>query len=143
MWLIRIDECRHGFLNAGFATRLPQLSFFFPYTRFILPSQENGRPRRAPHEDLSGYTAEQRVARWRERARKYSNSARQRVEQLLQELKEDVDSMRIYNIIMEEAPHMVTVLSMDIHCLVLYANKAFERVLGHMPDELVGRYERK
>ena len=100
----------------------------------------DAKPRRAPRENLDGLTAEERVQRRKERARLYSNVARERYEQLQRELEGDVAAMRMFQALVEEAPQMVAVLSMDVHCLVLYANAAFKHQLVRPAVSLLGRW---
>lgn len=70
------------------------------------------------------------------RARMYSDAARRRKRDIAGEMLQDVAELRMYRILVEEAPHIVLTLSPDIHCHVLYANKAFARIL-HVKTELV------
>ena len=100
----------------------------------------DGKPRRAPRENLDGLTAEERVERRKQRARIYSNVARERYDRLQQELEGDVAAMRMFQALVEEAPQMVAVLSTDVHCLVLYANAAFTRQLARPAASLLGRW---
>ena len=84
-------------------------------------------------------TAEQRVQRRKDRARYYTSIARERHDQLHRDLGRAVAAMCIFRTAIEEGPQMVLVLSMDIRCLILYANKAFMRRLFVSPTRLLGR----
>ena len=94
---------------------------------------------RAPREDLSTLTAEEKVERRKARARVYYYHARKRDEAKRQALAEDVDMMQVFRHIVEDAPDMMAVVSPDLNCFLLYANEAFERVLGFLPDRLLGQ----
>ena len=94
---------------------------------------------RAPREDLSGLTAEEKVERRKARARVYSNHARKRDEVKKQALVEDVDMMQLFRHVVEDAPHMVAVVSPDLDCTFRYANEAFARILGFLPHRLLTR----
>ncbi len=96
--------------------------------------------KRAPRQDLSGYSAEERVERRKTRARAYSQNARVRNKALLQDIQEDVGALAIFRTLVEEAPHIVLVLSMDLKGTVLYANEALNDVLHLPPATLLGRY---
>ena len=57
--------------------------------------QKPTKKRRAPREDLSGLTAEEKVERKKQRARVYSHFARKRNDAIMAELKKDVEEMRV------------------------------------------------
>ena len=101
--------------------------------------EKEEKKRRAPREDLSTLTAEEKVERRKAKARVYSHHARKRDEAKMQALAEDVDMMQVFRRIVEDAPDMMAVVSPDLDCSFLYANEAFERVLGFLPHRLLGR----
>jgi PAS domain-containing protein len=107
--------------------------------RATFPQDADKKAKRAPREDLSGLTAEERVERRRARARAYSHCARQRHKALLQEARVDLAAMELYRTIIENAPHIVMVLSADLQSTVLYANKAVSRLLCIVDSDVVGR----
>lgn len=111
------------------------VSFYFCAS---LQVQEDKR-RRAPREDLTGLTPAQMVERRKARARVYSSQARDRWERHQRDLENAVTAMRMFKTVVEEAPHMLIVLSMDVTCLVLYANMAVTRCLSSPPVGLLGR----
>lgn len=94
--------------------------------------------KRAPREDLSAYSAEEQVARRKMRARTYSRNARRRHRQLKDEMADDVEEMRIWEVMVQLAPHIILVVSSDIHCRVLYANDAVTKTLCIAPERLIG-----
>lgn len=69
----------------------------------------------------------------------YSDAARQRKRDVLGEMMRDMAGMRVYRTLVEEAPHIVLVLSPDIQCRVLYANKALTRILHVKTEAVLGR----
>ena len=101
--------------------------------------EKEEKKRRAPREDLSTLTAEEKVERRKARARVYSHHARKRDEAKMQALAEDVDMMQVFRRIVEDAPDMMAVVSPDLDCSLLYANEAFGRVLGFVSHRLLGR----
>ena len=101
--------------------------------------EKDEKRRRAPREDLSMLTAEEKVEWRKARARVYSHHARKRDEAKKQALAEDVDVLHIFRHIVEHAPDMMAVVSPDLDCSLLYANEAFERVLGFLAQRLLGR----
>jgi len=101
--------------------------------------EKEEKKRRAPREDLSTLTAEEKVERRKAKARVYSHYARKRDEAKMQALTEDVDMMQVFRRILEDAPDMMAVFSPDLGCSFLYANEAFERFLGFLPHRLLGR----
>ena len=101
--------------------------------------EKEEKKRRAPREDLSTLTAEEKVERRKARARVYSHHARKRDEAKMQALAEDVDMMQVFRRIVEDAPDMMAVVSPDLESALLYANEAFGRVLGFLPHRLLGR----
>jgi len=66
------------------------------------------------------------VERRKARARVYSHHALKRDEAKMQSLAEDVDMMQVFRRIVEDAPDMMAVVSPDLDCSFLYANKDFE-----------------
>ena len=101
--------------------------------------EKETKKHRAPREDLSGLTAEEKVERRKARARVYSNHARKRDEARKQALVEDVDMMQLFRHVVEDAPHMIAVVSPDLDCTFRYANEAFARILGFLPHRLLTR----
>jgi PAS domain S-box-containing protein len=101
--------------------------------------EKDEKKRRAPREDLSMLTAEEKVERRKARARVYGHHARKRDEAKMQALVEDVDMMQVFRYIVGDAPDMMAVVSPDLDCSLLYANEAFERVLGSLAQRLLGR----
>jgi PAS domain S-box-containing protein len=101
--------------------------------------EKETKKRRAPREDLSNLTAEEKVERRKARARVYSHYSRKRDEARLEALEKDVSIMQVFQHIVEDAPDMLTVVSPDLDALVLFANEAFTRVLGVNPKGLVGK----
>jgi PAS domain-containing protein len=94
---------------------------------------------RAPREDLSTLTAEEKMERRKARSRVYSQHARKRDEAKRQALAEDVDMMQVFRCIVEDAPDMMAVVSPDLDCLLLYVNEVFRRILGFVPHRLLGQ----
>ena len=101
--------------------------------------EKDEKRRRAPREDLSALTAKEKVERRKARARVYSQHARKRDEAQKQVLAEDVGMLQIFRYIVDDAPYMVAVVSPDLDFNLLYANDAFERVLGFLAQRLFGR----
>ena len=60
--------------------------------------EKEEKKRRAPREDLSTLTAEEKVERRKARARVYSHHARKRDEAKMQALAEDVDMMQVFRL---------------------------------------------
>jgi PAS domain-containing protein len=112
------------------------LSHFTPLKPY---AQKPPKGQRAPREDLSPYTAEDKVERRKARAREYSTIARKRQEAIETAFKLDLGYMRSFRVIMEEGPHMVAVVAPDLEANVLYANGAFHRALAVHPKRLLGR----
>jgi len=134
-------------LNAGLATsrcqpgqegaRVGMLPGLRP--EYMQTYEKEKKKCRAPREDLSTLTAEEKVERRKAKARIYSHHARKRDEANMQALAEDVGMMQVFRRIVEDAPDMMAVVSPDLDCSFLYANEAFERVLGFLPHRLLGR----
>ncbi len=57
--------------------------------------QKSESTSRAPREDLSGFTAEQKMERRRQRARVYSHYSRQRSKSVFQALQHDVAALTV------------------------------------------------
>ena len=106
---------------------------------FVLPVQQSiEKKRRAPKEDLSGLTAEEKAERRKIRARIYNRLSRNRRYRLHDDLRSNVNRMGIYKNIVDDAPDMMCVISPDIQSQVLYINKAAQCVLQIEPAQLVG-----
>jgi hypothetical protein len=84
-------------------------------------------------------SAEERVARRKQRAREYSRRARERHQAQAAELAELADALGLARDIMELAPNVYLTLSPDVQALVLYANTATRRALGMDPAAILGR----
>lgn len=69
----------------------------------------------------------------------YSDVARRRKRDVLDEMLQDVAELRIYRALVEEVPHIVLVLSSDIQCRVLFASTAFTRILFVKTDLVLGK----
>jgi len=104
---------------------------------FQLP-QKPAKGRRAPREDLTTYTAEEKVERRKARARIYSDIARKRQEEINDKLKRDIVYMRCFRELVEQAPCLMAVLAPDLEAKVLYANGAFGRLLRLPAARVVG-----
>ena len=76
------------------------------------------------------------LARRKMRSRVYSQRARVRHRQLKEELADDVDELRMWEAMVEDAPHIILVLSADIHGRVLYANKAMSETFHIAPRRI-------
>lgn len=72
------------------------------------------------------------------RARMYNRLSRRRHEVLHTDLRADVEQMRIYKDIVDDAPDMMYIISPDIQSQVLYVNKAVRRVLHTESSQLLG-----
>jgi PAS domain-containing protein len=80
------------------------------------------------------------VARRNERARIYTNQARQRAEDQQRELEQELVGFRRFAAIVETAPHMgLLVLRADLHALVLYASEPVQRLLGLRHEAILGQ----
>lgn len=80
-----------------------------------------------------------KVQRRKLRARVYSNSARERNKALLQDIRQDVQALRPFHALVDDAPHIVLVLSDDLQCRVLYANATVTQVLHMSVASVLGR----
>lgn len=110
-----------------------------PPPSFPKTIQKPPKGRRAPREDLSVYTAEEKVERRKARAREYSNTARVRQEAAESEFKFDLGFMRSFRMMIEDAPNMFAVVTPDLEASVVYANGAFDRVANMAPKMVVGK----
>ncbi len=106
---------------------------------FMRRYEKETKKHRAPREDLSNLTAEEKVERRKARARIYSHYSRKRDEARMEALEKDVSMMQVFQHIVEDAPDMLTVISPDLDSFILFANEAFSRVLGLNPKGLVGK----
>lgn len=106
----------------------------------LLPQQTAPKGVRAPRQDLSGYSAEERVQRRKTRARVYSHNARQRNKVLLHEIRHDIAALAVFRDLVEKAPHIMLVLSMDLQATILYANDALNDTLHLSSPAILGRY---
>ena len=111
-------------------------SYFIPIEPY---AQKPPKGQRAPREDLTPYTAEEKVERRKARAREYSTIARKRQEAIDTEFKLDLGYMRSFRVIMEEGPNMVAVVAPDLDASMLYVNAAVGRALAVNPKRLLGR----
>ena len=100
--------------------------------------QPNDNQNRAPREDLSGLTAQEKVDRRKARARIYTQLSQTRRKQSFKRLSKHVERMRVYQSVVEEGPDIVVTLSADVHCRILYANEAIQRILHADSKAIVG-----
>ena len=100
--------------------------------------QPSENQNRAPREDLSGLTAQEKVDRRKARARIYTQLSQSRRKQSFKRLSEHVERMRVYQSVVEEGPDLVVTLSADAHCRILYANEAIQRILHVDPKAIAG-----
>ena len=100
--------------------------------------QPNDNQNRAPREDLSGLTAQEKVDRRKARGRVYTQLSQKRRKQSFKRLSEHVERMRVYQSAVEEGPDIVVTLSADVHCRILYANAAIQRILHVDPKAIAG-----
>ena len=78
--------------------------------------------RRTPHMDFSKLTADEQEIRKRARARQYSASARQRRLDRVQELRDQVETSSVFQVLVQAAPDAVLLLSLDGRARILFAN---------------------
>lgn len=83
-------------------------------------------------------TAEEKLERRKMRARMYNRLSRRRREVLHNDLRIDVERMRAYKDIVDDAPDVMAIISPDIQSQVLYINKAVRHVLHTEPSRLLG-----
>lgn len=105
---------------------------------FILYIQKPPKGRRAPREDLTSFSAEEKVERRKARARIYSDIARKRQEAINDKLKRDIVYMRCFREVVEQAPCLMAVLAPDLEARVLYGNGAFGRLLQVPATSVMG-----
>jgi len=80
------------------------------------------RKRRAPRTDLSKLTAEEQTNWKKARARQYSALARQRQVEKEVELKEKVETLSMFQVLVKAAPDAVLLLSPDVRARILFVN---------------------
>ena len=78
--------------------------------------------RRAPRMDLSKLTAEEQERWIKARARQYSASARQRQSDRMQDLRDQLEISRVFQVLVDAAPDAVLLLSPDERARILFAN---------------------
>lgn len=88
---------------------------------------------------MTNCTAQVRIDWRKARARSYSTDARQRIKTQVKLLQHGLENLRMFRSLVDEAPHIVLVLSDDIHCEVLYANHAIGRLLYVPAASVLGR----
>jgi hypothetical protein len=109
-----------------------------------LQANSSSIKRRAPRTDLSKLTAEEQE-RWKKaQARQYSASARQRQVARVQGLRDKVQALGIFEVLVEAAPDAVLLLSPDGWARILFANDQSSHLLRPAPsgangEALVGR----
>lgn len=101
---------------------------------YVAPRRNN-----YPREDMLGLTAEEKLERRRERARMYSHMARKRQEANVQELRNQVTALMVYQEMVEDGPDVVLVISPDIDSRILFSNAASGRLLQTLPATLLGQ----
>jgi len=106
--------------------------------KYLTPAQTGAKLPRAPRNDLSTLTAEEKVERRKARAREYSRVARLRSEELAVELTRDVEAMRAFEAMVEESPALRLVLAPDLNALVMYANRTAVRLLSSISNSTSG-----
>lgn len=101
-------------------------------------TQPNDNQNRAPREDLSGLTAQEKVDRRKARGRIYTQLSQKRRKLSFKRLSEHVERMRVYQSMVEEGPDIMVTLSADVHCRILYANQAIQHILHVDSRAIVG-----
>lgn len=79
------------------------------------------------------------MERRKERARVYSHIARRRQEGFMKDLKEDVEHLTVFRLLVEEGPDCIMVLSSDLKSKVLFIEGAVACGLSSEPQGLLGR----
>ncbi len=114
------------------------------YETLRLQANSSSIKRRAPRTDLSKLTAEEQE-RWKKaQARQYSASARQRQVAREQDLRDKVQALSIFEVLVETAPDAVLLLSPDGRARILFVNDQGSHLLrpassGTKDEALVGR----
>ncbi|CAN0072399.1 unnamed protein product, partial [Phaeothamnion confervicola] len=85
--------------------------------------------------------SEEEKREWaREQNREHSRLSRARRKEREQQLMSDATRLRVFRTLLDELPDLVSLHSDGTHDLMfLYANAAFQRLLGHHPAALMGR----
>jgi hypothetical protein len=102
------------------------------------------RKRRAPRTDLSKLTAEEQTSLKRAKARRYSDSARRRQAEKEEELRDMVEALSIFQVLIKAAPDGVLLLSSSVGVRILFTNDRCSKLLrlplrGGGEQPLVGR----
>ena len=102
------------------------------------------RKRRAPRIDVSKLTAEWQTRWKRAKARQYSAVARRRQAEIEDELRETVEALSIFRVLIKAAPDAVLLLSPCVQARILFANDRCSKLLrlplwGGEEQPLVGR----
>jgi len=102
------------------------------------------RKRRAPRTDLSKLTAGEQTRWKRAKARQYSASARRRHAEKDEKLRDTVETLSIYRVLIKAAPDAVLLLSPGVQARILFANVRCSKLLrlpwwGGEKQSLVGR----
>ena len=92
-------------------------------------SNHLNRKRRAPRTDLSKLTAEEQTRWKRAKARQYSASARRRQAEREDELRDTVEALSIYRVLIKAAPDAVLLLSSGVQARILFANDRCSKLL--------------
>jgi len=114
------------------------------YETLCLQVSSSSVQRCAPRTDLSKLTAAEQ-ARWKKaRARQYSALARQRQMDREQDLRDQVETLSIFQVLVKAAPDPVLLLSPDGRACILFANDQCGHLLrlgslGMKGQSLVGR----
>lgn len=118
------------------------------YETLRLQANSSSIKRRAPRTDLSKLTAEEQE-RWkkaqaRQYSRQYSASARERQVVREQDLRDKVQTLSIFQVLVEAAPDAVLLLSPDGRACILFVNDQGSQLLwpassGVKEEALVGR----
>lgn len=103
-------------------------------------SQDEQGQARASRKDLTGRPAQAKIE-WRKiRARNYSKNARERTKAVIAMTTQEVRGLQIFRTLVEEAPHILFVLSRDLNCQVLYVNASINRLLHIKTSSMLGRW---
>ena len=102
------------------------------------------RKRRAPRADLSKLTAEEQTRWKRAKARQYSASARRRQAEKEEDLRDTVEGLSIFRVLIKAAPDGVLLLSPGMRARILFVNDRCSKLLrlplwGGGEQPLVGR----
>lgn len=102
------------------------------------------RKRRAPKMDLSEFTLEEQMEWKKARARQYSAMARQRQVEKENQLREKVNTLSMFKVLVTAAPDAILLLSPDVSARILFVNDRCNQLLklplrGGKEQPLAGR----